>query len=248
MQKQLVRELESQERRRVDEANAALMLQYEDLLWRAAETSASEADLLADADVRATLSLVNKPIAGFVADLADIRERIALQSQIEQSLAAEVESDELKASLAAIDAEEAAAVEAFEARRRPLRQQLRDCKRRVTETAHARKHYRVTAPDWLRKRVTAIGERLLKLDRSKRPQPTKPTPPGQSLAAPDAANLPLREQQHADRMAQYFDLMAEWKEEEAERKPTVALLESEQALLRSLMLRLRPVEADVENG
>lgn len=160
----LVRQLESQERRRVAEANAVLMLQYEDLLWRAAETSANESEMLADADVRATIALVDKSIPDFVADLSGIRERIAMQSQIEAYLAATAENADLRESLAAIDAEEAAAIEAFEARRKPLRQQQRDCKRRLTETAPARQHFRRTAPDWLRKRLKAVGERLLKLD------------------------------------------------------------------------------------
>lgn len=250
MQKQLVRSLERQERQRVEEAKAALVLQYEDMLWRAAETSAAEADLLADADVRATLSLVGKTIEHFVADLADIRQRIAMQSQIETYLAADVEAIEVQASLAAIDAEEAAAKEAFEARRKPLRKQLGDCKRRMSDAGPARKHYRITAPDWLRQRIKEVGERILKLEQRRESKPSMPSPLERS-AANASTSLQQRqefEQRYQDRIARYEDRLVAWQEAETERKTMIALLECERATLEPLQWKLRPVEADAQDG
>lgn len=244
MQKQLVRQLESQERRRVEEAKAALMLEYEDLLWRAVELYASEADLLRDGTVQNILTLLGKSIKDFVADFAGIKQRIEMLPQIEASLAAEAETADLNASLAQIDAEAAAAEEAFEARRRPLRQQLRDCKRRLAETAPARQHYRQTAPDWLKKQIAATGERILRLEKRQRSKPVKPTPPGQSLAYQDTEYFAKREQRYADRMARHQDELANWQEEEDARKPTIALLECELAALKSLVLQLRPTMED----
>lgn len=56
------------------------------------------------------------------------------------------------------------------------------------------------------------------------------------------------ERRHAEQMRRYEDRLTAWQEEEAERKPTIALLECEKETLESLMLRLRPVEADAQDG
>lgn len=150
------------------------ILAYEDMVWRMAE--AKDATGLVTPECGAICHAANKTIKQLASDIEGIRRRIALESEVKESLRALQDQKALDAKRQALEDKFNVIREKHEAALREIEKEGRSVNRRYKNTADARRHYRRTAPNWLTKRLSEIGERLISIQMElNRPAPREPS-------------------------------------------------------------------------
>jgi hypothetical protein len=137
-------------------------VEYEDLVWRMAEATGPDGNFLETLATQPSghgqvLFAADKSLKDFAVDVEMIRRRIALRPDIVEWLAADDERRRRAAQRQAVEAQRDKVICQYDGRLADLDEKRCANRDRLAAVNHARNHYFVSAPAWLRRRLEELN-------------------------------------------------------------------------------------------